>query len=103
MSIEWKPNLRIDIDPDARKDYTFDFSEWLSVYESDSVRSITSHTIIAPSTVTIDQSTHEGEEVTFWISDVPDNETVTVTVRVELDTDPAFSDDFSIRFRGRHK
>jgi hypothetical protein len=98
MSIDWKPNMRIDIDPDARKDYTFDFSEWLV-----SDRTILSHEVIAPDSVTIDQSTHEDAEVTFWISDVPDNETVTVTVRVELDTDPVFSDDFSIRFRGRHK
>jgi hypothetical protein len=98
MSIEWRPNLRIDIDPDARKDYTFDFSEWLV-----EGRQISSHDIIAPDPVFIDSSTHEEGEVTFWVSKIPENETVTVTVRVELDTDPVFSDDFSIRFRGRHQ
>lgn len=98
MAIAWKPNLRIDIDPDARKDYTFDFSDWLV-----NDRAIVAHEIIAPESVTIDQDTREDAEITLWVSGVPDGETVTVTVRVELDTDPVFTDDFSIRFRGRHQ
>jgi hypothetical protein len=98
MAIAWKPNLRIDIDPDARKDYTLDFSDWLV-----NDRAIVAHEIIVPESVTIDQDTREDAEITFWISAVPDGETVTVTVRLELDTDPVFTDDFSIRFRGRQQ
>jgi hypothetical protein len=98
MAITWKPNLRIDVDPDSRKDFTFDFAEWLP-----EGRTIVTHEVIASETVTIDQDTREDAEVTFWVSDVPEGATETVTVRITLDTDPVFSDDFSIRFRGRHQ
>ena len=98
MAITWKPNLRVDIDPNARKDYTFDFTDWLP-----EGKTILAHEIIAPETVTIDQDTREAAEVTFWVSGIADGSTETVTVRMTLSTSPVFSDDFSIRFRGRHQ
>jgi len=98
MAITWKPNLRIDVDPDSRKDYTFDFTDWVP-----DGKAILAHEIIAPETVTIDRDTREDGEVTFWVSGVSEGATETITVRMTLDTDPVFSDDFSIRFRGRHQ
>ena len=96
MAITWTPNIRVDIDPDARKDYTFDFTQWLASETGD----ISDYEIIAPSSITVDQSTREGAEVTFWVSDVPLGTTERVTVRLTMNTTPVLIDDFSILFRG---
>ena len=95
MAIAWRPNIRVDIDANARKDFTFDFSNWLP-----DGRVIIGHEIIASSDVTIDQNTREGTEVTFWVSGIAEGTTERITVRMTLDTEPVFSDDFSILLRG---
>ena len=98
MAITWKPNLRVDIDPDATKDFTFDFVDYLPTG-----RTIVSHTVIATEGVTVEQSTLEDAEVTVWVSGVALDAQETLTVRLTLDTVPVFQDDFSIRLRGRHQ
>jgi hypothetical protein len=95
MAIRWKPNLRpVDIDPDAKKDYTYDFEDYIPEGAA-----ITSFSIVASGQVTVYNSTRDGTEITFWVRAVPEGVTVTVTVRVTLDT--GLVDDFSLRFRGR--
>jgi hypothetical protein len=96
MAIAWKPGLRIDIDPDARKDWTFDFALWVPAGAV-----IASYEILHASTVTVDDDTIEGSEITFWVSGVDEGTTEIVTVRVTLDT--GLVDDFSLTFRGRQQ
>jgi hypothetical protein len=98
MAIAWKPGLRIDIDPDARKDWTFDFASWVPTGAV-----IASYEILHASSVTVDDDTisSEGAEITFWVSDVAEGATEIVTVRVTLDT--GLVDDFSLTFRGRQQ
>jgi hypothetical protein len=97
MSILWKPKLRINIDPDARKDFTFDFSDFVS--ESDV--SIDTHEIVHGDGVTVDDSTNSDTEVTFWVSGVAEGATETVTVRVTLST--GLVNDYSLTFRGKQQ
>jgi hypothetical protein len=96
MSIEWKPKLRVDIDPDARKDFTFDFSDFVS---EDVV--ISEHEIITTDGVVVDTSTNSDTEVTFWVSGVQNGAIETVTVRVTLST--GLTDDYSLNFRGKQQ
>ena len=96
MSIAWRPNIRVDIDPDAHKDYTFDFAQWMPTGAT-----IASYGIFHASSVTVDSDTSEGAEITFWVSDVAEGATEIVTVRVTLDT--GLIDDFSLTFRGRQQ
>ena len=100
MAISWRPGLRIDIDPNARKDYTFDFSAWLP-----EDRTILDYEILSSAGITVEQqsSSEDNTEVTVWVSGVERGELETVTVRIRLDTAPVFSDDFTVRFRGAHK
>ena len=98
MSIPWRPNIRVDIDPDARKDFTFDFAQWVPQDTE-----ILGHEVVTTEGVTVDQVTRVGAEVTFWVSGVAQNLVETVTVRMTLDTSPVFSDDFSLTFRGRQQ
>jgi hypothetical protein len=93
MAIRWKPGLRIDIDPDARKDWTFDFADYIPEGAA-----ITSFSIVASGQVTVYDSTRDGTEITFWVRAVPAGVIATVTVRVTLNT--GLIDDFSLRFRG---
>jgi hypothetical protein len=97
MAITWKPNLRIRIDPDARKDFTFDFSDFVS--ESDVT--IVTHEIVHGDGVVVDDSTNSDTEVTFWVSGVAQGATETVTVRVTLST--GLVDDYSLNFRGKQQ
>jgi len=96
MSIEWKPKLRVDIDPDARKDFTFDFSDFIS---ADVV--ISEHEIITTDNIVVDTSTNSNTEVTFWVSGVEEGAVETVTVRVTLST--GLIDDYSLNFRGKQQ
>jgi hypothetical protein len=95
MAIAWKPGLRIDLDPDARKDYTFDFAAYVPTGVT-----ITAE-VVHGEQITVDDETTEGAEVTFWVSGIADGVTETVTVRVTLST--GLVDDFSLRFRGRQQ
>jgi hypothetical protein len=96
MAILWKPGLRIDLDPDARKDFTFDFA----TYVPEGV-TISGYAIVHGDQITVGDDTTAGTEVTFWVSGITDGVTETVTVRVTLST--GLVDDFSLRFRGRQQ
>jgi hypothetical protein len=96
MAVDWKANTRIDIDPDAKKDYTFDLAAFVPTGVT-----ISSYTIVASVGVTVTDDTRNGTEITFWVSGVAEGATETVTVRVTLST--GLIDDFSLKFRGRHQ
>ena len=96
MAIAWKPNTRIDLDPDARKDYTFDFEAFIPEGAT-----LTNATVIGSSGITVYDVTFSGSEVTFWVRDIAEGANETATVRVTLST--GLIDDYSLRFRGRHQ
>jgi hypothetical protein len=94
MAIRWRPGLRIDIDPDARKNWTFDFADYVPKGAA-----ITSFSLVVSGQVTVYDSTRDGTEITFWVRAVPEGVIATITVRVTLNT--GLIDDFSLSFRGR--
>lgn len=67
----------IDKDPNAEKDYTIDFSEWLAL-SSDTIASVT----VLVAGVTLVASTFNGTEVTVWVSGGTPNQTGSATVRI---------------------
>jgi hypothetical protein len=96
MAIRWKPGIRIDLDPNAHKNYTFDFADFIPEGVT-----MSGYAIVHGEQITVDDDTSEGAEVTFWVSGITDGVTETVTVRVTLST--GLIDDFSLRFRGRQQ
>jgi len=96
MAIRWKPGLRIDIDPNAKKDYTFDFADYVPKDVE-----IASYSLVAGPQITVYGGTRDGTEISFWVKNAVEGVTETVTVRVTLDT--GLVDDFSLRFRGRQQ
>lgn len=76
-------------DPDAVLDYTWDWNRWLQQGES-----ITAHTIIAPSGITLDTSGTDAGLVTAWLRGGTNGQTYAVTCRIE--TDQGRTDDRSI-------
>lgn len=55
---------RFLIDPDARLDYSFDWTDWLAQGET-----ITAHDVIASSGITIASHGQLGPVVTVWVED----------------------------------
>lgn len=49
-------------DPNARLDYTWDWSSWLASGET-----ITAHQVILPTGITLDLSTADASTVTAWL------------------------------------
>jgi len=97
MAILWTSKLKpIEIDPDAKKDFTFDFADYVPKDVE-----ITSYSLIAGSQITAYGGTRDGTEISFWVKNATEGVTDTVTVRVTLDT--GLVDDFSLRFRGRQQ
>jgi hypothetical protein len=96
VAIAWKPNTRIDLDPDARKDYTFDFEAFIPTGVT-----LATATVTGSSGITVYDVTFFGTEVTFWVRDIAADATETATVRVTLST--GLIDDYSLKFRGKEQ
>lgn len=100
MAIPWTPKLKpIEVDPDSSKDWTFDFSEFVA----NEGRDVLSYEVLSSGDLQATDDTRSGAEVSFWLTPPAEGGEGTVTVRFRLDTAPVFSDDFSIRFRGKHQ
>lgn len=64
-------------DPDAIKDYHFDWSDWLEDGDS-----IDSYTITPSSGITVDSDSESGGIVTVWLSGGTADTSATVTCRI---------------------
>jgi hypothetical protein len=83
-------------DPDAVLDYSWDWSEFLADGET-----ISTHLVIVPDGITLDESTADDNSVTAWLSGGINGEHYTVTCRIT--TNQARTDDRSILIRVREQ
>lgn len=80
------------LDPQARLDFAFDWTEWLAAGET-----ITAFTTTADTGVTVDSSSQTGGLVTVWLTDGVLGSTARVTCHVT--TSAGRADDRSITVR----
>jgi hypothetical protein len=83
------------IDPNAKKDYAFDWSEWL---RGDT---IASYTLAAWGDVTIVSDSRTDTAVTVWVSGVDDGAVGSIVCHVV--TAAGREDDRTMVFYGRHE
>lgn len=81
------------IDPDAELDYAFDWTAWL-----DDGETITSHTLVPTTGITVDNSTEDAGIVTVWVSGAtPAKSLQRITCRIV--TNEGRTDDRTMQFR----
>lgn len=90
--MDWFPGLTIIKDPQASKDWRFDWSSWLSSGEV-----IATHTIEATG-ITVDTDTNDATSVTVWLSGGTEGSVASVTCRITTDSTPARTDDRTVDF-----
>ena len=83
------------IDPDARKDYVFDWAAWLGA------DTIANYTLTAAGDVELDGDSGTGTAVTGWVRGVDDEATGSVTCHIV--TAEGREDDRTMTFYGRHE
>lgn len=83
-------------DPDARLDWSWDWTDWLAEDET-----ITDHEIMAPDGITIDSSSRAGGVVTAWVKDGDVGESYSLVCRIE--TSAGRVDDRRITLRVRQR
>lgn len=79
------------IDPDAVKDYRFDWSPWLDVADT-----ITSHTVTPSAGITVDSHTADTTSVTVWLSGATGKQ---ATVTCHIATSQGRQDDRTLYLR----
>ena len=83
------------IDPDAKKDFVFDWSGWLAG------DTIADHTLTKTGSVEIAAGSRTSTAVTVWVDDVGDGATGSVTCHIV--TAAGREDDRTMTFYGRHE
>lgn len=79
------------LDPDAVLDFAIDWTAWLADGET-----ITDHTIVATTGITVDSSTEDAGIVTVWVSGAEAGGRRSATCRIT--TDQGRTDDRTIHF-----
>lgn len=94
-----KPRPWIAKDPDARLDYSFDWSDWLQAGEL-----IASHAVTVDG-VTKDSDTRSGAIVTAWVSggSALPGEVASITCLITTDSLPARTDQRTVYLRIRER
>ena len=85
--MKWRSGITVPLDPDALKDYVFDWEDWLA---SDTIASY----VLTPSaTVTVNADSNDTTTVTVWVS-----ATASGTLNCHITTTGGRQDDRTVSF-----
>ena len=90
--MRWRDGLVVEKDANSVLDWRFDWSRWLSPGDS-----VSSHSVIADSGLTVDSSSVVGNSVVVWLSGGTAGRSYDVTVRVT--TTGGRTDDRTVKFK----
>ncbi len=91
------PRPSIAKDPDARLDYSFDWTDWLDDGESISTYAITVDGVAK------DSDSRNGAVVTAWVSGGTADEVASVTCQITTNSVPARTDQRTVYLRIRER
>ena len=77
--MDWVDGLTLTKDPNATKDWRWDFAEWIA--DGDSIQS---HVVVADAGITVETSVHDATGVRVWLSGGTVGQTYAVTVRATM-------------------
>lgn len=91
------PRPSIAKDPDARLDYSFDWTDWLAAGESISTYSITVDGVVK------DTDSRSGAVVTAWISGGTAGQVASVTCSITTNSTPTRTEQRTVYLRVRER